>query len=250
VSGPERTYKTRGIVLRARNLGEADKIFTLFTDAHGKIDAVGKGVRRTKSQLAGKLEFMSEAVLTMHRGRNLDIVTSAEIELAHWVEIVDPARFATAHLIAELVDAFCEIDLAMPEIYAMLRGVLRAIATSDDPASFVPRFQLRLLGALGLAPASSACVRCETPFSGVEAWADIEAGGLACGRCRPHRADAFALSPADVQNFRGLAAGAGEAVPAVTRATPAAARAVDAFLTWHLGKRPKSSKLLDDLAHA
>jgi DNA repair protein RecO (recombination protein O) len=249
LSGSARTYKTRAIVLRARNLGEADKIFTLFTDERGKIDAVGKGVRRAKSQLAGKLEFMNEASLTMHRGRHLDIVTSAEIERAHWVEIVEPARFATAHLIAELVDAFCEIDFAMPEIYAMLRGVLRAIAASDDPASFVPRFQLRLLGALGFAPAADACVRCDTPLAGEEAWADIEAGGLACGRCRPHRADAFALSAADVQNFRGLAAGAGEVVPAVTRATPAAARAVDAFLTWHLGKRPKSSKMLDDLAH-
>lgn len=250
MSGSVRAYKTRAIVLRARNLGEADKIFTLFTDARGKIDAVGKGVRRAKSQLAGKLEFMSEAVLTMHRGRSLDIVTSAEIERAHWVEIVEPGRFVTAHLIAELVDAFCEIDFAMPEIYLMLRGVLRAISASEDPASFVPRFQLRLLGALGLAPTAGTCVRCDIRLSGLEAWADIEAGGLACSRCRPHRADAFALTPEDVRNFRGLAAGAGEEIPAIMQATPAASRAVDAFLHWHLGKRPKSSKLLDDLAHA
>ncbi len=249
MNGQARAYKTHAIVLRARNLGEADKIFTLFTDERGKVDAVGKGVRRAKSQLAGKLEFMSEATLTLHRGRHLDVITSAEIERAHWLEIVDPARFATAHLVAELVDAFCEIDLALPEVYAMLRGALRAIAGSDDPAGFMPRFELRLLGALGYGPASDACVRCDAPLGGVEAWADIEAGGLACGGCRPHRADVYALAPADVQNFRGLAAGAGEAVPAVTRATPAAARAVDAFLTWHLGKRPKSSKLLDDLAH-
>jgi DNA repair protein RecO (recombination protein O) len=250
VSGTERAYKTHGIVLRARNLGEADKIFTLFTGEHGKIDAVGKGVRRAKSQLSGKLEFMSEAALTMHRGRHLDIVTSAQIECAHWTEIVEPARFATAHLIAELIDAFCEIDLAMPEIYALLRGVLRAIARSDDPAGLVPRFELRLLGALGLAPVSGTCVRCDRSLDDAAAWADIEAGGLACAACRPHRADAFALEPDDVRNFRGLAAAAGDEVAAVTRATPAAARAADAFLTWHLGKRPKSSKLLDDLAHA
>ena len=46
MSTPERTYKTRAIVLRARNLGEADKIYTLFTQERGKIDAVGSYVHR------------------------------------------------------------------------------------------------------------------------------------------------------------------------------------------------------------
>jgi DNA repair protein RecO (recombination protein O) len=249
MSTPQRAYKTRAIVLRARNLGEADKIYTLFSEERGKIGAVGKGVRRATSRLAGKLEFMSEATLTMHRGRNLDVITSAEIRRAHWAAIVDPAGFATAHVIAELIDGFCETDYAMPEIYSLLCGVLQALAGSNEPALVVPRFELRLLGALGLAPESESCIRCGEALARAGAWADIEAGGLACERCRPHRADAFALSPEDVANFRGLAALAGGNVRPATVATPAAARAVEAFLTWHLGKLPKSRKLLDDLAH-
>ena len=73
----ERTYTTDAIVLRARNLGEADKIFTLFTRSSGKVDAVGKGVRRPKSTLGGRLELLTESTLTLHRGRSLDIITSA-----------------------------------------------------------------------------------------------------------------------------------------------------------------------------
>lgn len=249
MNGHARAYKTNAIVLRARNLGEADKIYTLFTDARGKIDGVAKGVRRAKSHVAGKLEFMSEATLTMHRGRNLDVITSAEIKTAHWSAVVTPAGFATAHLVAELVDAFSEHDLAMPEVYTLLRGLLRALGTSPDPAELVPRFELRLLGALGLAPAAGECVRCGASFADGPAWADIEAGGLDCENCRPHRADVLPLAPLDVANFRALAAPAGGPLKPVTKSTPAAARAVDAFVTWHLGKRPKSSKLLDDLAH-
>ncbi len=128
-AGP-RAYKTSAIVLRARNLGEADKIYTLFTLERGKVDAVGKGVRRANSRLAGKLEFMSETALTLHRGRNLDIITGAQIERARWAAIVAPAGFATAHVLAELVDAFCELDFAMPEIYALLRGALQALAAN------------------------------------------------------------------------------------------------------------------------
>jgi hypothetical protein len=93
-------------------------------------------------------------------------------------------------------------------------------------------------------------VRCATPLDDRMAWADLEAGGLACETCRPHRADSLALEPADVWNFRGLAAERGSAVRPVLAATPAAARAVDAFVTWHLGRRMKSTKMLDDLAHA
>jgi DNA repair protein RecO (recombination protein O) len=246
----ERAYKARGIVLRARSLGEADKIYTLFTIERGKLDAVGKGVRRQKSQLAGRLEFTSEVALTMHRGRNLDVITSAEIVREHWAAIVDPAAFATAHLIVELVDAFSEPDLAQPEVYALLRGALHALCAAPDPARLVPRFSLRLLGALGFGPASEACVRCGDPFAEHRAFADLEAGGLACERCRPHRADSLELGPLDVTNFQGLGAGREGAVPPALGATSAAARAVDAFVNWHLGKRPKAARFLSDLAHS
>ncbi len=247
MSAPQRSYKASGIVLRARNLGEADKIFTLFTLEYGKVDAVAKGVRRPKSQLAGRLEFVTEAALTLHRGRSLDVITSAEIVCEHWHAIVEPDAFATAHLVVELVDLFSERDLPMPDVYDLVRGFLRALATATDPAALVPRFQLRLLGTLGFAPQSDACVRCGEPFVDVAAWADIEAGGLACERCRPHRADALALAPADVANFRGLAAWRASAVRPATRATIPAGRAVEAFVTWQLGKRTKSGRMLDEL---
>ena len=162
----ERSYKTHAVVLRARNLGEADKIYTLFTDADGKLDAVAKGVRRARSHVAGKLEFMCEATLTMHRGRSLDVIASAEIARAHWAAIVNPGGFAVAHLLAELVDAFCETHLPMPEVFELLRGALRALGAAQEPASLVPRFELRLLGALGFAPAADACVRCGAALDG------------------------------------------------------------------------------------
>ncbi len=249
MSTPQRSYKTAGIVLRARNLGEADKIFTIFTLESGKVDAVGKGVRRPKSLLAGRLEFVTEVSLSLHRGRSLDVITSAEILVEHWRAIVEPDAFATAHVIVELIDAFSEREYAMPDVYALLRGVLRALSTSTDPAALVPRFQLRLLGTLGYAPESDACVRCNEAFGDRSAWADLEAGGLACERCRPHRADVLALAPDDVANFRGLAAWGENAVRPATRATIPAARAVDAFVTWQLGKRTKSSRILDELSY-
>jgi DNA repair protein RecO (recombination protein O) len=230
-------------VLRGRNLGEADRIFTLFTREHGKVDAIAKGVRRTKSHFAGRLQFMSEATLTFHRGRNLDVITSAETIRSRWTAIVEPSAFATAHLLAEMVDAFCELDLALPEIYELLVGAIGALGQGPAPAALVPRFSLRLLHALGLAPPDVQCVRCGNDLTG-EAFVDLDAGGLVCEADRGPR-ETIELDAADLANFRALGAPRGGVIRPTTFATDRAARAVDAFVTYHLGKRPRARALVD-----
>ena len=244
----ERTYTTDAIVLRARNLGEADKIFTLFTRVAGKVDAVGKGVRRPKSSLGGRLELLTESTMTFHRGRSLDVITSAVVVRSHWAGLVEPAALAAASLVAEIVDMFCEPDLPLDDIYALLRGASLAIAASPEPATLVPRFELRLLHALGLAPPDDACIRCGGPFDDRGAWVDIDAGGLGCERCYGARGDAHSLDAADVLNFRALGQPRSGGTRPALAATPKVARAIDDLMTFHLGRRPKARALLDAFA--
>lgn len=234
--------------MRARNLGEADKIFTLFTRSAGKVDAVGKGVRRPKSALGGRLELLTESTLTLHRGRSLDIITSAVTVRSHWAGLTEPRALAAASLIAEIVDMFCEPELPLDEIYALLSNAAPAIANSAAPAALVPRFELRLLHALGLAPPDDACIRCGGPFDERGAWVDIDAGGLGCESCYGARGDMHALDAADVANFRALGAPREAGRRASVIATPKVARAIDDLVTYHLGRRPKARALLDAFA--
>lgn len=229
-----RAYRTRAVVLRSRNLGEADKIVTLLTTERGKLDAVAKGVRRARSHLAGRLEFGGEVQLEMHRGRSLDVIVGAELKHANWKSIVEPAPFAAASVIVEVVDALCEPDLPMPDVYALLRRAIRAIAASDDPMALVPRFELRFLHALGLAPPAGRCVRCEAPLYG-GAWVDDESGGLAGEECRERWRNALLLDADDLANFASLAAPKGEG--AALRSRPRVAEAIDHLISHHLGRR-------------
>ena len=226
------------MVLRARQLGEADRIVTLFTSERGKLDAVAKGVRRARSHLAGRIEFASECAFLMHRGRSLDVIVSAEIVHAPWTRLVEPERYAVAAVVAELVDAFCEPDLAMPDVYALLTGAIAAVAEAPAPRALLARFSLRLLEMLGLAPPLESCVRCGEPLPPGAAWLDAEAGGLVDEGCRERWRDLPELAPADRESLRGLAQPKGAA--ATLRATPAAAAAVDELVAHHLGKRPKA----------
>jgi DNA repair protein RecO (recombination protein O) len=243
-----RSYKARGIVLRARNLGESDKIYTLFTDAHGKCDMVAKGVRRLSSRTASRLEFGAEAFLLLHRGRTLDTIVSAEPLRSRRSAITRPAGYVTAHMMIELVDVFCEPGLPIPEVYALLNGALDALATVEEPPGLIPRFELRLLVVLGFAPYATGCVECGCGFEGKPAWVHPDAGGLACEECKPYGNADLMLEPRDIVNFRLLAAPRASGVRAAVTATPAAARAIDAFLLHHLGRRPKSHGVFREIA--
>ena len=235
-----RTYKTSAVVLRGRTYGEADRILTLFSTERGKMDAIAKGSRRTKSHLAGRLEFANEVQLGMHRGRTLDVVVSADIESANWQHLVRPDRFSAASMVMELIDGFCEPDLPMPQIYALLTGALRAIGKSEAPLALLPRFSLRLLDALGLAPPLETCIQCGAPLAQGDAWLDVEQGGFAGAECRVSWRQAIALGPADMENLRALAAGPGGSVRPTMHATKTVAQAIESLVNHHLGRRLKA----------
>ena len=227
-------------MLRARPLGEADRIIRLFTTERGKLDAVAKGVRRAKSHFAGRLEFGNECELQMHRGRSLDVIVNADIVRAPWERLVEPERFATAHLAVELIDAFCEPDLAVPDVYALLSGVLSAIAASDAPRTLIPRFSLRLLASLGIEPPVDACIRCGKPFEGDCAWVDPQAGGFICARCRETWRDLIELDAGDLRNLAELGAPRGTSRAALL-ARPRVTAAIEEIVTHHLGRKPKAA---------
>src|SRR5947208_16571303 len=79
-----RSQKTEAVVLRSFRLGEADRVLHLYTLAGGRVGAVAKGVRRTKSRFGARLEPLSHVELMLHRGSGvLGTVTGVSIVLPH-----------------------------------------------------------------------------------------------------------------------------------------------------------------------
>lgn len=232
--------------MRSRQLGEADRIVTLFTLERGKLDCVAKGVRRPRSHFAGRLEFFNECELQMHRGRSLDVIVSAEIVRAAWSRLVEPQRYAVAAVVAELLDAFCEPDLALPDVYGLLVGASAAITNVPAPQALLPRFCLRLLEMLGLAPPLTTCVRCGAALRGNAVWLDAAAGGFIDRDCRGREHGFPELDEHDLRNLQALARPK-ESGGAGLTATARAAAAVDELVAHHLGKRPKAVAQLGPL---
>jgi len=140
------------IVLRRTNYGEADRIVTFLTPA-GKVKALVKGVRRSKSKLAGGIELFSESTITFLETRgDLQRIVSTRLD-THWGEIVgDLQRMMFGYEAMKQLDKLLEDD-ADRAYYELLKQTLEGLADLEMPLATVEVwFYLRLLKLQGHEP--------------------------------------------------------------------------------------------------
>ena len=175
-------YRDQGVVLRTIKLGEADRIVTVFTQGHGKIRAVAKGVRKPGSRFGSRLEPTSHVALQCYQGRELDVVTQVET-----IDVLRRLRegyglLTHAMAMLEAVDQVTPERERNPALYRLLTGALRTLAAAPSPV-ITPAFFWKLLSLEGFHPMLDACARCEAggPFAAF----DLSEGGVLCAGCAP-----------------------------------------------------------------
>jgi DNA repair protein RecO (recombination protein O) len=256
-----KSYSVEAFVLRLRPLGEADRILTLFSRERGKLHAVAKGSRKTQSRFGARLDFFSHASLSLHTGRSLDIVTGVRSVAGApriWEQLVEPETFALASYVCEVIDALSEPDLAVPDLFELLRELQAAIGEGVPAADLAPAVDLRLLAALGLTPELDACARCgaalgKRPLAGGRARLSPGSGGLVCSRCAVEekalgsstgQGATYSVSATELMLLRGL-----RTMPfAALRELPDVARVrrvTRPFVEYQLGRRSKSLTIDD-----
>lgn len=145
------TYKDEGVVIRKKNVGEADRILTIFTKKHGKVQAFAKGIRKIRSKKAPHLDLLVRSRIFFIQARELDIVTEAQ-SLERFDELKTSLAKTQAGLyFAETLDFLTEQKQDNQDAYNLFILALRAIsAFSDDKIPLVLiSFQLKLLKILG-----------------------------------------------------------------------------------------------------
>ncbi len=177
-----RVYRAEGIVLRRRNIGEADSIFTVFSDELGKFEGVARGVRKARSHMRGHLEPLTHSRMLLARGRTLDVFTQAETVESFRGLRDDLDRSAAGLSCAELVDRFTAPHVEQPGLFALLAAVLEGLA-AGAPVHLVRYFELHLLAMTGYELQIDGCALCGARLPEAETLLSAEAGGLVCGSC-------------------------------------------------------------------
>jgi len=139
-----RTYKTEGIIIKRQNLGEADRLLTIFTKHFGKIKAIAKGVRQLKSRKAGSLELFNQAVFWLAEGKSLDIITDVKVVSFFDKKKKDLKTIEKAFKIAELIDCLTVEKERNTKIFTLLKNTFSGLERKS-----VVDFEIALLKASG-----------------------------------------------------------------------------------------------------
>jgi DNA repair protein RecO (recombination protein O) len=202
-----RTLRTEAVVLRSLRFGEADRILHLFTKEEGRVGAIAKGARKTRSRFGALLEPFSHVELQLHRGRGeLATVTGADLLHSHQSLGGDPYALAVGHIGLEAVlRLFIEHDPSPRAFHALVRFVDLLEEPGDAPRrapahdALVLSFQLKLLWLAGYLPYLAACATCgsEGPLVAFSP----ASGGAVCADCDDAT---IAISPEGFAGIRTL----------------------------------------------
>lgn len=185
-----KVYKVKGIILRQMNLGEADKILTVFTSNLGKIRVVAKGIRRPDSKLGGHLELFTLSQILLAKGRNLDVVISADTLDSFKGIKHNLKKLALTYYIAELVDRLISEEYKDTRIFNLIIQAFKQIKSSLPVPTILflisKIFEINLLKFLGYSPELKKCVHCGRTLDDFtkELFFSSSLGGILCFNCR------------------------------------------------------------------
>ena len=191
-----RSVTTEAVVLRSLRFAEADRILHLYTADRGRVGAIAKGARKTRSRFGGRLEPLSHVELVLHHGRGeLATVTGASLVRSHAATRDDTHRLAVGLIGAEAVLRLFPEQEQNDRVFVAITRFLDAVDELEgngrpelDPLGLA--FQLKLLWLAGYLPHTGSCAECgaDGPITAFSP----RAGGVVCRDCS---AGSLALSP-------------------------------------------------------
>ena len=176
------------MVLRSLRFSEADRILHLYTSDRGRVGAIAKGARKTRSRFGGRLEPLSHVELVLHEGRGeLQTVTGASLVRSHAAVRDDPRRSAVGLVGAEAVLRLFPEQERNERVFTALTRFLDLLEETDggprrtelDPLGLA--FQLKLLWLAGYLPHVGSCAECGAA-DGITGFSP-RSGGAVCGDC-------------------------------------------------------------------
>jgi len=243
--------KSEAIVLHTYNLTESSKIAVLLTPLRGKIRAVAKGVRRTKSKFGSALEPISHIEAQIHFKEDRDLQTLSQAETRESFSPIrsDLSRLALASVMCELMELFVQENEESSRTFVLLLLSLKTLASmSKNFTSLTIVFYMRLLDVSGLLPETSKCVRCGRQIQG-HGYLSGGMGGVLCFRCSAGDGEKILVGSLKImqrlfttdwsmlERIRVPAASADEIL-----------HALNTYMTYHTGRELKTAKFLRSLS--
>lgn len=246
--GRSQTYRAEGIVLGRRDLGEADRLVTLFTREFGRRKLVARGSRRPASHLASSIELFNRIRILGVVGSSLHILSQAEELESHPRLRTNLPAFAAAGWAVELLNGLSADDEPSTDAYDALLTFLRGLDVSGEPPEiWLTALSLVLLRLHGYLPELEVCIACRKPVEENDHLFTSSAGGVVCGNDQ-HAHPSLPLSINGLKVLRYLAREGFHGASRLTIDTAVSSEIHDilrVYSTTILEREIKSARMLD-----
>lgn len=144
-----KTTRTKAIVLRRTNYGEADRVVQLITP-DGRRSVMARGVRKEKSKLAGGIELFAVSDIVIGEGKgDLGVLTSAKLDHFYRHILEDYDRLQFGYTAVKLVARASE-TVDEPEWFDLLQETLAGLDVLTIPLPLIETwFYMRYAALLG-----------------------------------------------------------------------------------------------------
>ena len=243
-------YSSRSIILKNRDLREADQLVTLFSEKAGKITAVAKGTKKPKSSLRACTQPFCHSYLYTSRGRELDIISQGKIIDFFGNTREDLTRMLYAVYMMELVDKSLLDRMPAPGLYRTLLRVLESMNTDGYNPLMIRFFEISLLVNLGYRPMLEQCAICGQTAAGASGF-NLAEGGLICPSCvQKTDANLVYLSGESIALLKLMSAGKSVVMQRI-KASPGSLKQMEFFLEkyleYHLDRKFKMKNTIRQL---
>jgi DNA repair protein RecO (recombination protein O) len=178
------TYTTTGIILKRRDVGEGDRIYSIYTKDHGKIEAVAQGACKIKSKLAAHLEPLSRGEFMFAAGRRFERLIQARVQENFTPLKNDLKLLGQACFMAEVLDLLTKPSEKDPRIFELLERSFLILKESQQSTNLEQIFTVKLLQFLGFELILDHCVFCKKELvNPLSVTIDALRGGVLCPQC-------------------------------------------------------------------
>lgn len=130
-----RNVKTEGIIIKRKNLGEADRLITVITPYEGKLTIKATGVRKITSRRSAHIELLNHASLSLYKGKGMHVLTEVKMLDDHTKIKQDFTKVGLAYHLCELVDGLCPENQENGNVYHLLKNTLKLLGQQDSSAT-------------------------------------------------------------------------------------------------------------------
>lgn len=175
--------KVQGVVIKEVNIGESDKIITIFTKKLGKIQAAAKGARRPQSRFIAGTQFLSFSDFVLFKGKDIYTIRNCDLIESFYNIRNSLERLTYASHIVDLVSEVTRENLSTLNLMQLFLNTLHMLCYSNKSPELISRiFEIRLMSIAGFTPELFECLGCRGKIEGDIFFSPV-LGGITCRDC-------------------------------------------------------------------